>query len=395
MSYKDIINENKNGCANPHIGAIIKRKRKELKMTLEEVTKGICCVSYLSKLENGTITPKRYVLNEVLNRLKLKEENLRSKTEYNKVITKCIVELYYGRTDYITNAYNEILDVECIHFTDVIKGIYFLSKNEIDEAEKSINNAMILKRQLEQEELYACIIVSSLINISRQKYREALDNIKPVEYVYLGNIELEKYKMYIISKIYFALGRYLQLTNVLISYQELCYKTVDFIGIVNAKRKLCLSLALNGAIEDSMKQYESISKSLKKSEANDFLKELYIALKKPNNVLKMSNATIYDKLWAYNLLNDKTNCIDILDKINILQIKDEKIRMFVESMMKKHYENDYFYVAYLRSTYYPYLLAHGLYEDAKEIHNILFDFLIIESRYKEAVKIDKDFKKIF
>lgn len=109
----------------------------------------------------------------------------------------------------------------------------------------------------------------------------------------------------------------------------------------------------------------------------------------------MSNATIYDKLWAYNLLNDKTNCIDILDKINILQIKDEKIRMFVESMMKKHYENDYFYVAYLRSTYYPYLLAHGLYEDAKEIHNILFDFLIIESRYKEAVKIDKDFKKIF
>ena len=112
MSYKDIMNERKNGCANPHIGAIIKRRRKELNMTLEEVTKGICCVSYLSKLENGTITPKKYVLNEVLNRLKLKEENLRSKMDYNKVITTCLIELYYDKTEYIANAYKEIVDVE-------------------------------------------------------------------------------------------------------------------------------------------------------------------------------------------------------------------------------------------------------------------------------------------
>ena len=109
----------------------------------------------------------------------------------------------------------------------------------------------------------------------------------------------------------------------------------------------------------------------------------------------MSNATVYDKLWAYNLLNDKTNCINILDNINILSIKDEKTKMFVESMMKKYYENDYFYIAYLRGTYYPYLLIHGFYEDAKEIHNILLEFLIAESRYKEALKVEKDFKKMF
>ena len=54
-------------------------------MTLEDVTKGICCVSYLSKLEHGTIIPKQYVLREVVERLELNENKIRSKNEYIKM----------------------------------------------------------------------------------------------------------------------------------------------------------------------------------------------------------------------------------------------------------------------------------------------------------------------
>ena len=395
MSYKKIIEENKSACANPHIGAIIKRRRHSLNMTLEEVTKGICCVSYLSKLEHGTITPKKYVLNEVLNRLKIKEENLRSKAEYICVIVNCLTELYYGNFEYVNNAFKEITDVEYIHFTDVIKGIYYLFVGNLDEAEKSINNAMIMKKQLEQEELYACIMVLALIQIGRQKYLDALDTIKSIEHTYLGNIELEKLKMSIIAKIYLVLGKYLQLANILILYQDLCSKTVDFIGIINAKKDFCLSLALSGDEMEALEHYKSISRSLKKNEAKDFLKEIYIALNKPNEVITMSNATDIDKLWAYNLLNDKAKCIEIINKISLQAIDDERVRLFVESLMKKYLENDYFYVAYLRNTYYPFLLEHGFYEEAKRVHKLLFDFLIVESRYKDAVNIDKAFKKLF
>ena len=94
--------------------------------------------------------------------------------------------------EYIGNAYKDIIDVESIHFTDVIKAIYFVSIDNVDEAEKAINNAMIMKRQLEKEELYACIIISTLVNIKRQKYNDALEIIKTIEHTYLGDIVLEK-----------------------------------------------------------------------------------------------------------------------------------------------------------------------------------------------------------
>lgn len=395
MSYKKIIDENKSGCANPHIGAIIKRRRHLLKMTLEEVTKGICCVSYLSKLENGTITPKRYVLNEVLDRLKLKEENLRSKEDYISIILNCIIELYYKNMEYIGNAYKDIIDVESIHFTDVIKAIYFVSTDNVDEAEKAINNAMIMKRQLEKEELYACIIISTLVNIKRQKYNDALEIIKTIEHTYLGDIVLEKFKLYLLAEIYLIIGKYLQLVNVIIMYQDLCSKTADLAGIIYAKKKLCLSLAYSGDDIEAMEQFKTISRSLKKNEEKDFLKEMYVASNKPTSVISMSNANNIDKLWAYNLLKNKNQCLEIIDKIDLLSINDERKRLFVESLMKKYLENEYFYIAYLRNVYYPFLLEHGFYEESKYVHKILFDFLIAESRYKEAVKIDKDFKKIF
>ena len=395
MSYKDMIDQNKNGCANPHIGAIIKRRRRAMKLTLEDVTKGICCVSYLSKLEHGTITPKRYVLNEVLNRLNLKEENLRSKPEYMDIILNCLVELYYGNNDYIIKQYNEILEVECIHYTDIIKAIYYLITNKLDEAEKSVSNAMIVRRQLEQNEIYAAIMISALVQIKKEKYNDALDAIKPLEHIYLGSIELEKLKLSIITKAYLVLGKYLQLVNNIINYQELCMKTVDFSGIMKAKKYFCTALALSGDEDGALEYYDSISRSLTKSEVKDYLKEIYIALRKPKEVVVMSYATDIEKIWGYDLLKDKNKCIELLNKIQVTKIKNEKDKLFIQSMMKKYLENEYFYISFLRSDYYPYLLEHGFYEEAKYIHKILFDYLIIESRYKDAVKIDKDFKKIF
>ena len=393
--YKKIIEDSKNSSANPHIGAIIKRRRHSLNMTLEETTRGICCVSYLSKLEHGTITPKKYVLNEVLERLNMKEEILRSKTEYLKLINNCLIELYHDNPKYVCDTFNTITDLECIHFTDVLKGIYYAVMKKYDEAEKYINNALIIKKELEQDELYACIIISAYIQVGRKKYSEALEILKTIEHIYLGNIEIEKLKMSIISNVYLVLGKYLQLSKSLIMYQDLCSKTVDFKGMMEAKKKFCISLALCGDEEGALEQYEFISRSLSDDESKDLLKAIYYSLKKPNELLKISNITIIEKLWAYNMLNQKAKCIEIVNRIKPIEIEDGKERMFVESMMKKYLENEYFYILYLRDIYYPYLLEHGFYEDAKETRKILFDYLIVETRYKEAIRIEKDFKKIF
>lgn len=392
--YKKIIEDSLNNCANPHIGTVIKRRRHALNMTLDETSRGICCISYLSKIEHGTIVPKKYILNEVLDRLEIREENLRSKKEYITLINQCLVCYYYNKKETIIEIYEGISDVENIHYTDVIKAIYHFAKDNLDLSEKYLNNALVVKKDLEQEELYACILLTALLLEKKNNYKEALDILKTVEHIYLGNVEIEKLKLNLIARIYIVLGKYISLANVLMQYEDLCLKTVDFDGVLFSKKHLCMSLALSGDEEGALELYSIISKT-RKDNSNDLLKYIYISLKSPNDLLKLKDLSEIEKLWAYNLLKDKNECVSILDNIKVTEIKNEKDRLFVESMMKRYYENEYFYIMYLKEIYYPYLLEHGFFEEAKNIKNILFDFLVVEAKYKDAVKVERDFNKIF
>ena len=109
----------------------------------------------------------------------------------------------------------------------------------------------------------------------------------------------------------------------------------------------------------------------------------------------LTKGTDFEKIWAYNLLKEKDKCKELLEKIKIRNIKTERSRLFIESLLRKYYENDFFYYMYLKETYYPFLLERGYYEEAKDVHNKLFDYLVIEAKYKEAIKVEKDFRKIF
>lgn len=53
------------------IGSVIKQRRKELKLTQEQVCSGICDPVSLSRIENGKQTPSRSVINALLQRLGL------------------------------------------------------------------------------------------------------------------------------------------------------------------------------------------------------------------------------------------------------------------------------------------------------------------------------------
>lgn len=53
------------------IGTVIKQRRKELKLTQEQVCSGICDPVSLSRIENGKQTPSRSIINALLQRLGL------------------------------------------------------------------------------------------------------------------------------------------------------------------------------------------------------------------------------------------------------------------------------------------------------------------------------------
>ena len=59
---------------NISIGECIRQRRKELNLTQEQVCDGICDPVSLSRIENGKQTPRRSVINALLQRLSLPDD---------------------------------------------------------------------------------------------------------------------------------------------------------------------------------------------------------------------------------------------------------------------------------------------------------------------------------
>lgn len=72
-----------------YIGTFIKQRRKELKLTQEQVCSGICDPVTLSRIENGKQAPSKSVISALLQRLGMPEARyyvLESKTILDKGI---------------------------------------------------------------------------------------------------------------------------------------------------------------------------------------------------------------------------------------------------------------------------------------------------------------------
>ena len=71
LSHRDINNN-----YNKTIGSMLKHSRLNKNLTLEDVSKDICSISYLCKVENNQIVPSEKNKPKLFERLEIKEEDL-------------------------------------------------------------------------------------------------------------------------------------------------------------------------------------------------------------------------------------------------------------------------------------------------------------------------------
>jgi transcriptional regulator with XRE-family HTH domain len=94
------------------IGGFIKKKRKELNVTQDEISKGICSISYLSKIENNQIVPNDFYVKEIMGKLQVNEDVFYKSIKDKEYIQKMIEAYFYMDQDKIESLYEEIKDVE-------------------------------------------------------------------------------------------------------------------------------------------------------------------------------------------------------------------------------------------------------------------------------------------
>lgn len=390
--FSKIIEERGTKCANVHIGMIIKKRRKEMNLTLEEATKGICCVSYLSKLEHGIIEPKRYVMEEVLERLDVSKTALRATKDYDRMINVCISCIYFEKYDEIYTIYDSLASEELIHFTDVISAFYSYINDNYDEALQKIQRALDVKEHLDDVEIAACVLLSSLIRLKRNDFYEAVDQALTLNGIYLSNIEANKLKCKIIITGKFMLGEYGSIFQYIDSFNSLCSQTLDFEGIKLAKYYSCMTLASSGEESDAMRILDCIRKSLGNEEYHLWSKNIYLLLGQTLEASKFETTTI-EKIWIYDSLKEGEKVKELLDNLKYDELTELE-KKYIDGIKKKYLEDKYFYILYLRDLLYPYVISHGYFVLARNIRDILLDHYLSENKYREGLRVLTDFEKI-
>lgn len=155
------------------IGSAIKFKRKEMSMTLEEGSEGICSVSYLSKLENNQIEVGDQFIPPLVERFRLEEVYDIIDDTYEEDIKKIIEHLTFGTLpdEDMTAKYLDRCDYqsELVHM-----GYHTLLKN-FKEAEKSFRDLKIYIPNLRHKDFSLFLILTNIHLYQLNRFSEAFD----------------------------------------------------------------------------------------------------------------------------------------------------------------------------------------------------------------------------
>lgn len=83
------------------LGAIIKKNRLDQNLSQSSLCKGICAISYLSKIESAQVKANNEIIDMLLERLAIKITSSHEDTHQYKDIIHAFFEHHnYGRFDY-------------------------------------------------------------------------------------------------------------------------------------------------------------------------------------------------------------------------------------------------------------------------------------------------------
>lgn len=154
-------------------GSAIKFRRKEMQMTLEEGSEGICSVSYLSKLENNLIEPSEQFIHSLIDRFGLNDIYDDQSDVYATDLDKIISHLIYG-----SKPDKDLL----IHYVDrndyqaqLIHMGYHILLNDDEQAMKSFRDLRLYIPNLGHDEFTLFLVLMNIHLYHENRFSEAFD----------------------------------------------------------------------------------------------------------------------------------------------------------------------------------------------------------------------------
>lgn len=169
---------------------IIKNERIKRKKTLGELSKGICSISYLCKLENNAIKPSVDYVKALLERVDVSYDEI-SKNNYDTELMQAIKLYFYQDYEEIKKIYENL---ECENFDSrvaMIKCLYLLSVNNFDEFRNIIAELDEIKNSFIGYQAIILIFLVSEYYIKEEMYKNSYNYLLCLKEISIENYELK------------------------------------------------------------------------------------------------------------------------------------------------------------------------------------------------------------
>jgi hypothetical protein len=113
-----------------NIGSYLKRRRLDLKRKQDWVAKGICSVSYLSKIENNKAEENPTIVREIMEKLEVEPKNIELNIGNKQYLDQAITAFYFRDSTELRRIYNKVKDGGQNLTIDLIRLMYFIANHD-------------------------------------------------------------------------------------------------------------------------------------------------------------------------------------------------------------------------------------------------------------------------
>jgi len=386
------------------IGGFIKKKRKELNVTQDVISKGICSVSYLSKIENNQIIPNEFYVKEIMGKLDVKESYYQKTSDDKLYLDKMIKSIFYLDDNMVTQVFEEIKEIKNNLVINICKLGYYVYFNKEDDdqyvmmLENLVNNMTDL-------DLKAYLFLSSIYFISKEKYKTALEVLLLCNKITITNDYLTALAA---GCIYLVEQRLLMKNSSSDNFEiaQRIYKKYH-----NTKRAVKLELwKTHYLLKENPEKAMKILDKLKETPMDDYFKDFYhfikaqvlfefgvynectITLSKIGSESKF----FYRKMILLFAICKKESDIGMLEEIKTILQKYKPDKFQLQHKVYYHYlliENEEDLKEYLRDIAIPFSIQIDDIYGLEKYTNYVMEICINTSRYKEATQFYKKYQK--
>lgn len=386
------------------IGSFIKEKRKEMKVTQDEISTGICSISYLSKIENNQIVPNDFYVREIMEKLDVDKAVYAKSIKEKEYLDKMITSYFYMDQDGIREVYNEIKDIEhnlVINLCKLGYQVYFA----IDDNSQYVMMLEHLVNNMSNFEIKVYLFFATIYFVENEKYKTALELILLSEKLNSGNERL--------NGMFFEISYYVkQRLHIKNCSNEDYFNAVGiFSKYHNVNRIVYIALNKAGYLKnENPEKALDILETLTKDFLSDELMDLYYytladvlyKLKRYNestlalkNITEVSGYYLRKMILLLNICIKADDC-DMIAEIKSILSSYHPNKKEMKSKVYYHYltiTDDSSRKEYLRDIAIPFSIQVEDYDRLKVYTDSVMEICTSNSRYKEAIQYYKKYQK--